>query len=69
MTEHADLRAHVCAIAALVIAVFTVPLDGVKSVARMFRSVDLPAPFGPSRPTISPASHVNEIRDSAFRRP
>ena len=35
----------------------------------MARSVDFPAPFGPSKPTISPASHRNDTRLSAQRRP
>src|SRR5262245_36299955 len=32
-------------------------------------SVDLPAPFGPSNPRISPQRAVRETRDSARRRP
>ena len=36
----------------------TSPVDGASSVARMESSVDLPAPFGPSRPRISPALAV-----------
>ena len=40
-------------------AVFTFPVDGASSVARMIKSVDFPAPLGPSRPTISPAPQLN----------
>ena len=40
------------------------PSDGVSSVARIASSVDLPAPFGPSRPTMSPALAVeSDLRE------
>src|SRR4051794_12439522 len=35
----------------------------------MPRSVDLPAPFGPSRPRISPALSDRDTRETALRRP
>src|SRR5687767_10733743 len=47
----------------------TVPDDGLRSVAAIESSVDLPAPFGPSRATISPARQLSETRLSARRRP
>ena len=47
----------------------TFPSEGASSVPRMASSVDLPAPFGPSSPTMSPASQVKVTRDSALRRP
>ena len=43
--------------------------EAAASVERMARSVDFPAPFGPSRPTISPARQSSDTRDSARRRP
>ena len=45
------------------------PDDGLSSVAAIESSVDLPAPFGPSSATISPARQVSETRFSARRRP
>ena len=45
------------------------PLLGATSVASMPISVDLPAPFGPSRPTMSPGARVSETCDTARRRP
>ena len=45
------------------------PLVGETSVASMARSVDFPAPFGPSNPTMSPARALNETCDTARRRP
>jgi len=47
----------------------TSPLVGIANVASSPISVDLPAPFGPSRPTMSPALNVSDTRDSARRRP
>ena len=39
------------------------------SVERIASSVDLPAPFGPSRPTISPLRQSSDTRVNARRRP
>ncbi len=47
----------------------TSPEVGAASVARMPISVDLPAPFGPSRPRMSPARAVSVTCESARRRP
>src|SRR5207245_2542953 len=44
------------------------PLVGVTSVAIMPRRVDLPAPLGPSRPTISPLRAVSVTCETARRR-
>ena len=47
------------------LTVSDVPGGGASSVARIDKSVDLPAPLGPSRPTMSPASQVKAICESA----
>jgi len=46
-------------------ATFAVPVVGSSSVVSMRISVDLPAPFGPSRPKISPCSTSNDTSSSA----
>jgi hypothetical protein len=38
-------------------------------VPRIASSVDLPAPFGPRRPAMSPDEQVKVTFDSALRRP
>src|SRR5688572_27311541 len=45
------------------------PVVGLRSVASIDRSVDLPAPLGPRRPRISPRRTSKEIRERARRRP
>ena len=42
---------------------------GRSSVASIASSVDLPAPFGPSRPTMLPRGATKETRETARRRP
>jgi hypothetical protein len=46
-----------------------VPDEGLRRVAAMERSVDLPAPFDPSSAVISADRQVSETRFSARRRP
>ncbi len=60
--QHADALAHREAVAQDVEVArrFAVPASGVTSVASMRSSVVLPAPFGPSRPVISPSGAMNE---------
>src|SRR5262249_50544763 len=45
------------------------PFDGSESVATSDSSVDLPAPFGPSKPMMSPLLAVSVTSPSARRRP
>ena len=46
-----------------------VPLVGGRSVVSMRISVDLPAPFGPSRPKTSPGCTVNDMPSTAVKLP
>ena len=46
-----------------------VPEVGVNSVVSMRINVDLPAPFGPRRPKISPSSTANVIPFTAVKSP
>ena len=46
-----------------------VPLVGAMKPASMRMVVDLPAPFGPSRPRIWPAPTCNEMPSTAVREP
>ena len=46
-----------------------VPDVGGSSVTIMRISVDLPAPFGPSRPKISPGATENEMPSTAVKSP
>ena len=58
LRDDADRAPHVVGAASLTSKPFTsaVPAVGGSSVVSMRMSVDLPAPFGPSRPKISPSS-------------
>src|SRR4051812_24010681 len=47
----------------------TVPLVGGRSPARQLKKVDLPAPFGPMRPTMSPSSIARSALESATKAP
>src|SRR6266446_1385030 len=47
----------------------TRPLVGVRSPTRQLKKVDLPAPFGPIRPMISPSSTARSACDSAMKLP
>src|SRR3954451_5144124 len=47
----------------------TLPLDGAMSPAMQLKKVDLPAPFGPISPMISPCSTSSVASDSATRLP
>src|SRR6185437_6359352 len=47
----------------------TRPPVGWRSPERQLKKVDLPAPFGPMRPTISPASSVSSAPDRARKLP
>src|SRR5260221_13705798 len=47
----------------------TRPLVGTRSPTRQLKKVDLPAPFGPIRPMISPSSTASSACDSAMKLP
>src|SRR5713101_6637338 len=47
----------------------TRPLVGMRSPTRQLKNVDLPAPFGPIRPMMSPSTTVRSARDSAMKLP
>src|SRR5438270_4912038 len=47
----------------------TRPLVGVRSPTRQLKKVDLPAPFGPISPTISPSPTARSALDSAMKLP
>src|SRR5215475_993556 len=47
----------------------TVPLVGTASPARQLKKVDLPAPFGPIRPMISPSATVRSALRTAKKLP
>src|ERR1700733_3617630 len=47
----------------------TLPEVTCKSPVRQLKKVDLPAPFGPIRPRISPCSSVTEARSTALKLP
>src|SRR5258708_31083929 len=47
----------------------TVPEVGGRSPVRQLKKVDLPAPFGPIRPRISPCSKVTEAASTALKLP
>ena len=46
-------------------SISAVPSVGARQPVIIFIMVDLPAPFGPIKPTISPSSSVNEKLSSA----
>src|SRR3954469_8362564 len=47
----------------------TVPEVEIRSPVRQLNSVDLPAPFGPIRPRISPCSSVTDASSTALKLP
>src|SRR5258708_22665541 len=47
----------------------TRPLVGTRSPTRQLKKVDLPAPFGPISPTISPSPTARSAFDSAMKLP
>jgi len=47
----------------------TSPSSGVSSPTSMRKIVDLPEPFGPTRPTFSPGLSWNDASTSSARRP
>src|SRR5262245_9179416 len=50
-------------------SIFTVPESGGTNAEMIFRVVDLPAPFGPKKPKISPRFAVKEMPSIAFLGP
>src|SRR5688572_221996 len=48
---------------------FTVPEVGTRSPVRQLKKVDLPAPLGPIRPTISPSATDTEAVSTALKAP
>ena len=66
MRQQADPGSQVCP---GTLPVETSPADGSTSDAAIASRVDFPAPFGPTSATMLPASHWNDTRLRAHRRP